>query len=226
MINKIKQINFSMGGFDAVICLNADLPDHCIFDKIGKIPVFAADGAAYYLKNIGIIPDYIIGDLDSFNISEDSASFSNSKILKIADQEKNDFEKNIVHALSLNYHSLLILGLHGGQLEHTLNNWSVLMRFSRIANLCIYDSERYGIPLCDSAHLTIKTGETISLIPQPRALLTTKHLKWELNNEVLEMGIRDGAHNIAVNNEVEIILHSGSLLVFIDERLPFSPVFV
>jgi len=92
-------------------------------------------------------------------------------------------------------------------------------------NLCIYDEERYGIPVHNSINFDTKKDEIISIIPQYIAKLTTKGLQWKLENETLEFGIREGFRNRAKVDYIEIILHSGEYLLFMDNRLPKMPVF-
>ncbi|MFN3306463.1 MAG: hypothetical protein ACK42Z_04675, partial [Candidatus Kapaibacteriota bacterium] len=64
-------------------------------------------------------------------------------------------------------------------------------------------------------------GEMISIIPQPRAILRTSNLQWSLNNEVLEIGVREGARNIATDTKIIIEILEGSILLFFNARLPF-----
>jgi thiamine pyrophosphokinase len=224
-IESIK-ISFGTKRFDAIICLDTKLPEKSIFAQFPEIPILAADGAAIKLAEMDLIPDFIVGDLDTFYSSPISASIADkTKIIKEPEQDSNDFEKVLRFAKTKKFNTLLIFGFHGGELEHTLNNWSVFMRFAREMNLCIYDEKRYGIPVFNSFSIELKKGEMISLIPQPKAVLTTKGLAWELDNEILELGEREGARNIASQGTIEIKIYDGSLLIFVDERIPFSPSF-
>lgn len=224
-MSEIKQLTFTHP-FDAIICLQANLPDRDFFALFKDLPLLAADGAAANLINIGIIPDYIIGDLDSFDKTKFDIKFKNTQIIRIEDQETNDFEKNLKFAIENNYKSILILGFHGGDLEHTFNNWSVLIKYAAKLNLCICDKSRYGIPVSQSFLLKCNVGEMISLIPQPSANLKTTGLKWELHSESLTLGLREGARNVAVQNEVTIEIEEGSLTVFLDSRLPYAPSYL
>jgi thiamine pyrophosphokinase len=219
-----KIINIKSKIFSAVLCLNADLPEIGIFEKIKGIPLFAADGAADKLFELNISPDYIIGDLDSFSIDLYTNKIPLSRIIHISEQDTNDFEKNLKYAMNLGYKDILIVGFHGGELEHTLNNWSVFKRFSKIINLCIFDRNRYGFTIDSCVEIPVHENEIISLIPQPTALLKTHNLKWELDNEVLELGTREGARNIALSNSININVLSGEILLFIDSKLPYCPV--
>jgi thiamine pyrophosphokinase len=122
--------------------------------------------------------------------------------------------------------NILILGLHGGLLEHTLNNWSILMRYGRKLNLCNYELGRYAIPIYDSIKMNCVQNEVVSLIPNGMVRLTTRNLKWELDDEILQFSKREGARNITLAENFEIAVTEGSFLLFVDSRLPFSPIFL
>lgn len=227
--NRLRRLDFINEPFDTVICLNADLPEHDVFSGLSHIKIIAADGAADKLIAKGILPDIIIGDLDSLNenfhdrFSLKVNSTLKSEIIGDSDQETNDFEKVLRYCVDNNLHDLLITGFHGGDLEHSLNNWSVLMRFAAQLNLCVLDKSRYCIPVYRSVTFDCHRNEIISLIPQPSVLISTKDLQWELDREELALGKREGARNKAMGEYVELNIHEGSLLLCIDERLPLKP---
>lgn len=221
----MKRINFPSGReFSAIVCLNANLPPKDIFEMVSGIPKIAADGAAFQMLEIGIEPDLIIGDMDSFALTPSYHEIDKNKILVIPDQETNDFEKILLYCLRNGMNDLLVIGFHGGELEHTLNNWSVFKKYSRRLNMCLFDQNRYGISIFESVRLLVNCNEIISLIAQPKVKLTTKNLEWELKNEVLELGCREGARNVAIAEEIEIEIHEGEMLLFINNRLPIPPV--
>ncbi len=207
--------------FDAIICLNANLPNREIILAFGDIPILAADGAAIQLMDMAITPNYIIGDLDSFLNSEYRNNYPIEFLIHKPDQEANDFEKNIEFAIVKGWKNILVLGIHGGQLEHTLNNWSVFAKFSKKVNLVIYDLDRYGFMIGEGEYvLDTYISELISLIPQPRAKVLIKNFEWLLTDEVLELGKREGARNIATSDKVFIRIIEGELLVFTEARIP------
>ncbi len=223
-MKKFNKLEFT-NNFDAIICLNADIPDKDFFDKF-KIPLLASDGAAILLYRKGIMPDKVIGDMDSFSKEKESKYFNKEKIIKIEEQETNDFEKCLKYAISLNYKNILIVGFHGGLLEHSLNNWSVFRRYSRILNTCIYDKGRYGISVSKNIYLNVSINEIISIIPQPEATLITKGLKWELKGESLSLGKREGARNKAISESIVFEILSGEILLFMNDKLPYSPIMI
>jgi len=228
------ELTFTEEQFDAVICLNGDLPGRQVFLDLAGRPLIAADGATNVLHQHGIGPEFIVGDLDSVHPETLDAFRGTSEVIVDRDQNSTDFEKALRFAESQLWKRLLVIGIHGGDLEHTLNNWSVLMRHGRSLELTALDRARYAIPVYGSFTFYAAPREMISLIPQPLATLTTSGLEWELTNEALEMGTREGARNRVAEHQVSadggsshrvtIDLHSGSLLFFCDARFPKTPL--
>ncbi len=206
--------------FDACIILNADYPEVNFFEKVEGIPIIAADGAANRMLKENRQIDYIIGDLDSLDSQLEIPS--NIELIKIKDQETNDFEKALRFCIDNKFKKVLIAGFHGGELEHSLNNWSVFTRFSKKLDLCIFDKGRYGFSVRENVGIESVQDETISLIPQCSCRLSTTNLKWELNNDLLEIGKREGARNVSLSNSFTLQIHDGELIVFLNERLPYS----
>lgn len=215
------QLEFSEE-FEAIIVLNAKLPKKDFFDRFSSIPILAADGAAISLYKLGVTADKVIGDLDSFYSHPKSANFNNSQIIFDSNQDTNDFEKTLLYCINNGIKQVLITGIHGGEYEHSLNNWSVFIRYSKVLDLIIYDKKRYGLCLFNSATFESYEGEIISLIPNGTTKLSTCNLQWELQNEILEISKREGARNISKDKNIAIEVHDGSLTLFIDARLPYA----
>ena len=203
---------------DAVLFLNGILPERTLLEAYASVPFIAADGAANALMDMGIVPDILCGDLDSVNDHVLDAVRSHGTIIVDPNQDDNDFEKALRVASNSLWNTVLVVGIPGGDLEHTLNNWSVLMRHGRTMRLLALDGDRVGIPVYDSFTYTALPEEIISIIPQPRVRLTTEGLQWQLRDEILELGTREGARNRAVQSDVTITVHEGSALVFVSAR--------
>ena len=181
------------------------------------ISIIACDGASDFLKTCSVIPDVIIGDLDSVK-PESLKYFSKKKVIvkKVFDQNKNDLEKAILYALSKKFKVINIIGFGGKRLDHTLNNLSILKKFCRKAKIKIYENGFAGEIIGKSAEFECKPGDVVSLIPLPKAVgVTTSGLKYPLKNGTLEFGIREGALNEAVESKICISLTNGHLLVLI-----------
>ncbi len=197
----------------AFVTLDARLPDRGFVESLPPALHVAADGAALRLLALGITPDLVVGDLDSIG---DDHGIAPERLIRIEDQDANDFEKCLRHCLSRDLTRIMVFGLHGGELEHTLNNWSVFMRFAQRADLCLYDAGRFGIPVFKELILPARRDEMISFIPQPAAVITSSGVEWPLTNEVLSLGVREGARNRATERIVSLSVHEGAVLTFCD----------
>lgn len=219
----MKQIAHSSSRIDAIICLKGQPPAIEVIQHFADIPLIAADGAANLLYDLEILPEYIVGDLDSVLPEVIEAMRETTEIIVEVDQDINDFEKALRFAQQMLWKRVLVTGIHGGDLEHTLNNWSVLMRYGVNMDIIAIDGERIGMPLYGSTSYKSDMDEIISLIPQPEATLTTRGLAWPLTQESLSLGVREGARNRSTGERVELEIHSGAVFMFVDARLPLLP---
>lgn len=206
--------------FDLAICLNGEIPSKEIFDLLDGIPLIAADGAYNALHRLDIHPMAIVGDMDSVECMHDGEQ---TNFIKVDSQETNDFEKCIQYIVGKGYENILIIGFTGGLLEHTLNNTSVLMKYTSKFDFTIYHQGRYSFLVEHSSQFQVEPDELVSLIPYPIVKLTTNNLKWELDKEFLELGTREGARNIATSDSFSLEIYSGKCFVFINSRLPLCP---
>ena len=187
--------------------------------------VFAADGAANWMKQLKIEPDYIVGDGDSFSLRK---GISKAEVFQIADQESTDFEKCINFAKSRELLPSLVLGVNGGEIDHILGNIQTLLKYSRNLSLFFLDTYvknkkrgmKIGLPLSRGMfRLKVKKGATISMFPFCSACITTHGLIWDLNHQILTFNRRTSLRNRAAKEEVELYIETGKILVTIDLSL-------
>jgi thiamine pyrophosphokinase len=202
------------------------LPSVEVFQAFADAPILAADGAADQLVGMGVVPEFVVGDMDSISMATLETIDGVAEMVVDTDQNSTDFEKVLQFSRDQLWHHILVLGIHGGDFEHTLNNWSVFMRHSRQQLLTALDRRRYAIPVLTSVRVELAPDELVSLIPQPSARLTTSGLRWPLTNEPLILGEREGARNRALDGAVHLEVHEGSLLLICDARLPLAPRFI
>ena len=80
--------------------------------------VVAADAGADRLLKYNIIPDAVIGDLDS--ISDKAATKLEEWIISNKNIQKTDLEKAVEHAFKKGATEIQIIGWAGGRIDHTL----------------------------------------------------------------------------------------------------------
>lgn len=187
-----------------------------ISKKDTKPAVISADGASNKLYKWNIIPDYIIGDMDSAS-PKVITYFKKKKVtvIRIAEQEHTDFEKCIKFALSKKLKNITVIGYGGKRSDHFLNNFSVMKRYYKKCRIRFIDNYFEVFFAGKVTELECKIGDTISLIAIPKAEgITAKGLKFPLRNEKLELGVREGALNKSISNKVRIEFKKGDLVVF------------
>jgi len=205
----------------ALIVCNGELQKSLInkFTVLNKpqkqLEIIAADGASDFLCKNKILPDVIIGDLDSISPSAKKYfTGKNVKIRRIIDQNRNDLEKCIGYAIDNGFIEISVVGFSGDRFDHTINNLSILKKFHRKANIKVYDRDFEYFFINKNIEFECKPGDVLSLIALPKAKgITTKGLKYPLNNETLEFGVKEGALNSAALKTVAIKYQKGYLLV-------------
>lgn len=172
-----------------------------------------ADGGANTARKLGITPDIILGDFDSL-LKETRAHFSSVQFLYDPDQQTTDFEKSVAFALKKNPHKIIIWGASGDRYDHTIGNYSSLVLFDPSCEivLCGNNYQLQKLPFHFQKSGTI--GTTISLLPMPIARnIVTTGLKWPLQQEDLEIGVRVGTLNQTIDINISISYTSGHLLM-------------
>lgn len=205
----------------ALIICDGELKRHLINKLVNlnkplkQFKIIAADGASNFLYKHKIIPDFIIGDLDS--LSDPAKKYFTSKkviIRKIFNQNRNDFEKCLQFAISKGWKQIAIIGFAGKRFDHTLNNLSVLKKYCGKTDSKVYDDSYEYFIINKSIEFSYKPGEVVSIMALPKAIgVKTTGLKYSLNNETLEFGTREGALNSAISGNIKIQMNKGYLLI-------------
>ncbi len=198
-----------------VLLCNGEIPDNEKFwRQVKDSDLFiCADGGANSAKKLGIEPDVIIGDYDSV-LQATLDAFSNSKLIKIEEQDSTDFEKALEYLLKQNATHVDIWGASGHRIDHTMGNLSSLVKYSRQFKAIFHSNNSTTFLLPYDFEQKFKLGQTISLLPVPKAdFIVTKGLKWELNSETLELGKRVGTLNKVSEELVKIYYQSGNLFL-------------
>ena len=87
-------------------------------------PVVAADGAAKRALEFGLMPEAVVGDLDSLDAAT-RARLPADRVFEIAEQDSTDFDKAL---RSIAAPLVLALGFTGQRLDHELAVYNALVR--------------------------------------------------------------------------------------------------
>lgn len=211
----------STTGGHIVLLLDGEPPSPRLaeYAAANAIYIAATDGAARTAKQLELPLHLIIGDLDSID-QEAREHFGSTRIIAVADQYSNDFEKAIQYILEQEVgDDLVILGMHGRRTDHTLTNLSVLVRFrDRFRSVRILDDHQEHRLLTKrypELHLSQSNGSIISLTPLPHALdVTTSGLYYPITRAEMRFGQQEGLSNIINGHDgAHVTITDGALLV-------------
>ena len=216
-----------MSSLDVLILANGEPPPLSLLQHhLRRASTFIAlDGAANGLVALGLRPDVIIGDLDSY----DRSSFPDLEPIYDPDQETNDLEKGLQYAVNQGATSALVLGATGRRLDHTLKNLSVWRQFHDQLEVTFEDAYAVMRLMTEASpvlELEGEPGQGVSLFPLSGRVegVLTEGLAWPLDSEPLENGVRDGTSNALLGNRASISLVRGDLLVFLNHPSSSHPL--
>lgn len=177
--------------------------------------IICADGGANNVKELEIIPDYIIGDMDSIkkSVLNFYKKLNKTKIIKDENPDKTDLELAIKLAETLNPSKITIFGAIGSRIDHTLANIYCLDKIKPEIKAQIVD-DKITLQLAkENLEITDKKNSIVSVIPiSDIKSLNYKGFKWNVKNLDTKIGWF-GISNILVENKASITFSKGKVLV-------------
>lgn len=203
-----------------VIFANGLLPDlvHARLLLRADDTILCADGGSRHAFALGLIPQAVIGDLDSVSDAEQQRiEAAGIAVIRFPhDKDQTDLELSLQYALKQQPSSILIVAALGNRLDHTLGNLAILTD-SRLAGLdCRLDDGLEEAFFCRSrSSVHGEAGDIVALIPWGGAAVgvRTEGLRWPLLGETLYMETSRGISNEMLTEAAKIQLNSGLLLV-------------
>lgn len=181
--------------------------------------VIAADSGAATALQYGHVPAIIVGDLDSLNTPTLQQLQQQGSQLIQAPVEKNetDTELAIQVALEQGATAITLLGAFGGaRFEHTIANILLLAGFETVP-IRIVDGPSTCWLLRGPGRSLIsgQVGDLLSLFPLTTDAtgVQTSGLYYPLHNETLYFGKPRGVSNVLTQEQAEVVLETGLLLI-------------
>ncbi|MFQ5942863.1 MAG: thiamine diphosphokinase [Anaerolineales bacterium] len=181
--------------------------------------VMAADGGTEHGLRLGVIPEIVIGDLDSLDAEDRLALESDGTefIQHPADKDQTDLELALLYALSRGVDKIIILGAMGGRLDMTLANLQLLaLPELSAAQVELWHAEQTAwLIRPPGGPILGKPGDLVSLIPMGgnASGITSQDLQYSLIDETLDLGPARGISNVVSGPNPNVEMHSGTLLV-------------
>jgi thiamine pyrophosphokinase len=161
--------------------------------------IYAADGGLHHVLAFDLLPDLVIGDLDSI----DGGLVRRLKALR--------------EAVARGASQIVILGAFGGRWDQTFANilLPTLAEFEGYEVLFLDGLQELQVVRAGSTcYLQGQVGETVSLIPLEGDVhsVSTSGLEYPLDDETLVFGATRGVSNVMAATEASIKVGDGMLL--------------
>ena len=179
--------------------------------------LIAADGGLHHLRALDLVPDLIIGDLDS--VSQKDLAWLEARHVEILkfpqDKDYTDLELALQEARKRGFVRMMIAAALGGRADQAQANIALLsLPELSDCDIVLDDGLTEIRIIVDSLTITGAPGDTVSLIPlcQPAEGVLTERLKYSLKSERLTPGQTRGISNVMLAESAQVSLKKGRLL--------------
>jgi thiamine pyrophosphokinase len=211
-----------VAGSILLLC-NGEAPSRALVRRLaGRAGmIVAADGGANTARACGIVPDVIIGDLDSLS-SATRRQFRQSTVLFVGRQDNTDLEKALDYVAAHGAREVVIAGATGRRIDFTLANFAVAWNYTPALEIR-YAGDGWGaIPVVNGAVVRARVGTTVSLIPFGACNgVTLKGLEYPLRNASLRIG-EVGVSNVVRSSPFTVRVRRGKVLLVVQGQFSCS----
>lgn len=182
--------------------------------------VICANGGASNAIALGLQPQVVIGDLDSFDsglqakLEADGCQVLAHPVRK----DETDLELALYYAIEQGVDEILILGALGGRIDQTLAN-ILLLALPELHSVKarILDGGQEVFLIRDEALIEGQVGDTLSLLPLTEQVtgIYTEGLEYPLKNGTLYLGPARGVSNVLTAPQARVWIGQGLLLAVI-----------
>ena len=164
-----------------VIVADGTFPQHQIplsYLKNAK-RIICCDGSAQNLILAGMLPEAIVGDLDSLN--DDLANRFSDRIFPDESQETNDLTKAVSWCCKMGYKDIVIVGATGKREDHTIGNISLLAEYIKYLNVIMVTDTGILQSFLKSSQISSFRGQQVSIFSiDPETEVTSHGLRYPL----------------------------------------------
>ncbi len=181
------------------------------------IALIGADGGGNAIGAAGLVPEAILGDLDSL---ENRATWEKcTRVIHIPEQITTDFQKALYSTAAP---VTLALGMTGKRLDHTLAALGALLEVARHRRVLLVDETDVALAVSGPIAFDAAAKERVSVHPLvPIVFERTRGLFYPMDNLLLDPAGRLGTSNEGTGGRVEIVPKDNTpwLLILGRERL-------
>lgn len=203
-----------------IILANGEAPLKSAINKIKKLgyeDLYCADGGADAAHKMDLMPDYIIGDLDSIDLNTVKFYDGKSQLIHYTRQSDTDVEKVLKFIVRKKYDEAVLCAGTGDRLDHTLTNLSLVYRYFKQIKVHVLHETTIMTPISGQNIIKTTPGEQISLIGfNQETIVTSQGLKYQLLGAQICFGVFDSQSNEAVNSQIYLNVENGIVFLIRD----------
>jgi len=205
----------------AVVVAHGDVDPRDRAELKGADLIVAANGGTLALERWGVLPQAIVGDLDSLGL-ERAAEFSARGVTVLPfspEKDESDLELAVAHVLKTQPDDIVLLGIFGGErFDHELANALLLAsdayrgRGLRAVHGNVVARALHGGERLELAGIV---GDVVTLLALRGNAegVRTQGLRYPLTGETLPFGAARGLSNVVVSRPASVACDRGVLLV-------------
>jgi len=163
-------------------------------------PLVAADGGANTALRSGLVPDLVLGDLDS--IEEIDAVRRHTRVVHIPDQDSTDLEKSLVH---VDAPAIIGLGFLGARFDHSLAALHALSACAKPRKIMLVGDHDVVLRVRGDFQCELPVGLRFSVWPLAhQEFRRSSGLRYPLDGLVMQAGSLVGISNETVARRIVI----------------------
>lgn len=167
--------------------------------------LIGADSGGDTILAAGLVPDAVIGDMDS--VADPSRFPKETRIVAISEQDSTDFGKCLY---STRAPLTLGLGMTGGRFDHTLAALNAVAKTAHARKIILVDTHDLALGVLGSIRVAVGKGARVSIYPLGRTAFSgSQGLLYPLDGLVMEQDGRIGTSNAATEDIVSITVAEG-----------------
>ena len=185
--------------------------------------IICADSGYRHAEKLGIVPDLIAGDFDSYT---DGLPEGVEIMASIPEKDDTDTIMAVKKAMEMGYTQISLYGALGGsRFEHTIANiQTMIYAFQQGCNLCIFDESILMIQGADDGDVIYKHPEGKELFMSVFALTESvgierlSGVKYPLENYRMMQSFPIGVSNEITDSAARLRIKDGLALIVLTEK--------
>ncbi len=182
--------------------------------------ILAADAGADILLEIGVRPDYIIGDLDSIQ-----GGSAESSVHLDPDQSSTDCDKLLTKSIELGHEKITLACVEGDQLDHMIATLHSAARHPIHVQVALRTGIGFLLVSGETREIQTEPDRRVSLLPLAHCEgVTLKGVEWPLDSDsITPLGLTS-IGNRAVSSQISVEILSGVAFLYVERLATQEPV--